>query len=144
MKFDVTLLSFDLADIPTYAQAAEALGFDGFWLAETQADPFLGLVLAAEHTQRMALGSGIAVAFPRSPTVTAMMAWNIAKMANGRFHLGLGSQVKAHNVLRYGVASGKNPSKKCVKPFRPFVPCGTAGRRANRSITWASFSSCNS
>ena len=75
MKFDVTLLSFDLNDIPTYAQAAETLGFDGFWLAETQADPFLGLVLAAEHTQRMALGSGIAVAFPRSPTVTAMMAW---------------------------------------------------------------------
>lgn len=111
MKFDVTLLSFDLSDIPAYAQAAEALGFDGFWLAETQADPFLGLALAAEHTQHIDLGTAIAVAFPRSPTVTAMMAWNIAKLGDGRFHLGLGSQVKAHNVLRYGVKWEK-PVKK--------------------------------
>ena len=129
MKFDATLLSFDLADVPTYAQAAEALGFDGFWLAETQADPFLGLVLAAEHTQRMALGSGIAVAFPRSPTVTAMMAWNIAKMANGRFHLGLGSQVKAHNVLRYGVQWEK-PIKKMretIQAIRAVWHCWQTG-----------------
>jgi len=116
MKFDVTLLSFDLSDIPAYARAAEALGFDGFWLAETQADPFLGLALAAEHTQSIELGTAIAVAFPRSPTVTAMMAWNIARLANGRFHLGLGSQVKAHNVLRYGV-----PWEKPVKKMRETI-----------------------
>ncbi|MCA9874721.1 MAG: TIGR03617 family F420-dependent LLM class oxidoreductase [Anaerolineales bacterium] len=111
MKFDVTLLSFDLGDIPAYARAAEALGFAGFWLAETQSDPFLGLALAAEHTQTIDLGTAIAVAFARSPTVTAMMAWNIGRLANGRFHLGLGSQVKAHNVLRYGVKWEK-PIKK--------------------------------
>ncbi len=129
MKFDATLLSFDLADIPAYTQAIETLGFDGLWLAETQADPFLGLVLAAEHAQKMELGTGIAVAFPRSPTVTAMMAWNIAKMANGRFHLGLGSQVKAHNVLRYGVQWEK-PIKKMretIQAIRAVWHCWQTG-----------------
>jgi probable F420-dependent oxidoreductase len=129
MKFDVTLLTYDLSDIPAAAQAAESLGFDGFWLAETQADPFLGLVLAAEHTRKIDLGTGIAVAFPRSPTVTAMMAWNIAKMGNGRFHLGLGSQVKAHNVLRYGVAWEK-PIKKMretIQAIRALWRCWQTG-----------------
>ncbi len=129
MKFDVTLLTYDLSDIPAAAQAAESLGFDGFWLAETQADPFLGLVLAAEHTRKIDLGTGIAVAFPRSPTVTAMMAWNIARMANGRFHLGLGSQVKAHNVLRYGVAWEK-PIKKMretIQAIRALWRCWQTG-----------------
>jgi probable F420-dependent oxidoreductase len=129
MKFDATLLSFNLSEIPAYAKAAEALGFDGFWLAETQTDPFLGLTLAAAHTQKMDLGTGIAVAFPRSPTVTAMMAWNIAKMANGRFHLGLGSQVKAHNVLRYGVKWEK-PIKKMretIQAIRAVWHCWQTG-----------------
>jgi len=129
MKFDATLLSFNLSEMPAYARAAEALGFDGFWLAETQTDPFLGLTLAAEHTQKIDLGTGIAVAFPRSPTVTAMMAWNIAKMANGRFHLGLGSQVKAHNVLRYGMKWEK-PIKKMretIQAIRAVWHCWQTG-----------------
>jgi probable F420-dependent oxidoreductase len=129
MKFDVTLLTYDLSGIPALARSAEAFGFDGFWLAETQTDPFLGLALAAEHTQKIDLGTAIAVAFPRSPTVTAMMAWNIAKMGNGRFHLGLGSQVKAHNVLRYGVAWEK-PIKKMretIQAIRALWRCWQTG-----------------
>ncbi|MEZ4643974.1 MAG: LLM class flavin-dependent oxidoreductase [Chloroflexota bacterium] len=58
MEFDVTLLSFDLGQMAAYAQAAEALGFAGCWLAETQGDPFLGLTLAAEHSKRIECGNG--------------------------------------------------------------------------------------
>lgn len=117
MKFDVTLLSFALEEIPAHVQAAERLGFDGLWMAETKGDPFLGLTLAAEHSRRLELGTAIAVAFPRSPTTTAYMAWDLARFSNGRFILGLGSQVKAHNVLRYGVKWEK-PIKKMRETIR--------------------------
>ena len=117
MKFDVTLLSFALEEIPAHVQAAERLGFDGLWMAETKGDPFLGLTLAAEHSRRLELGTTIAVAFPRSPTTTAYMAWDLARFSNGRFILGLGSQVKAHNVLRYGVKWEK-PIKKMRETIR--------------------------
>lgn len=129
MKFDIMLLSFELGQIPDYARAAELLGAGGFWLAETQADPFLGLALAAEHTQQVELGTGIAVAFPRSPTTTAYMAWDLARFSNGRFHLGLGSQVKAHNVLRYGVKWEK-PIKKMretIQAIRSVWHCWQTG-----------------
>jgi probable F420-dependent oxidoreductase len=117
LKFDVTLLSFELSQMAAYTQAAESLGFDGFWLAETKGDPFLGLTLAAEHSQQMSLGTAIAVAFPRSPATTAYIAWDLARFSNGRFILGLGSQVKAHNVLRYGVKWEK-PIKKMRETIR--------------------------
>jgi probable F420-dependent oxidoreductase len=122
MKFDLTLLSFTLAEMADYAQAAERLGFDGFWLAETKGDPFLGLTLAAEHSQQMTLGTAIAVAFPRSPTTTAYIAWDLARYSNGRFTLGLGSQVKAHNVLRYGVKWEK-PIKKMRETIQAIRAC---------------------
>ncbi|MBE7528186.1 MAG: TIGR03617 family F420-dependent LLM class oxidoreductase [Chloroflexi bacterium] len=103
MKFDTTLLVHDLAEMAAYTQAAEALGFDGIWTAETNHDVFLPLTLAAEHSQRVNLGTAIAVAFPRTPTILAHLAWDLAKYSHGRFILGLGPQVKAHNVLRLGV-----------------------------------------
>ena len=73
------------------------------WTAETAHNPFLPLVLAAEHSHRLLLGTGIAVAFPRSPTVLAHLAWDLQRYSNGRFVLGLGTQVKAHIVLRFGM-----------------------------------------
>jgi probable F420-dependent oxidoreductase len=103
MKFDTYLLTQDLQQMASVAAGAESLGFDGLWMAETAQNPFLPLVLAAEHTQRIALGTGIAVAFPRSPTVLAHIAWDLHRYSNGRFILGLGTQVKAHIVLRYGM-----------------------------------------
>ena len=92
-------------------EAAENLGFDGLWTAETNHDVFFPLVLAAEHSQRINLGTAIAVAFPRSPTMLAHIAWDLAKFSHGRFILGLGTQVKAHNVLRLGTKWEK-PIKK--------------------------------
>lgn len=103
MKFDSLLLVLDMNDIKKTVQAAEALGFDGFFMAETNSDPFLSLTLGAEHTHRIELGTAIAVAFPRSPAILAMLAWNLAAFSNGRFLLGLGTQVRAHNERRLGV-----------------------------------------
>ena len=110
MKLDTTLLAPDLAAMATYTAAAEAIGFDGLWASETKHDPFLPLVLAAEHSRRLTLGTGIAVAFPRSPTTLAHLAWDLARYSQGRFILGLGPQVWAHNERRFGV--------KWEKPIR--------------------------
>lgn len=104
MKFDSLLLVPQMKTIGQVAQEAEAAGFDGFFTAETNSDPFLALTLAAEHTQRMELGTAIAVTFPRSPAILAMLAWNLAAYSNGRFILGLGTQVRAHNERRLGAA----------------------------------------
>lgn len=102
MKFDLFLFSQDLHQIAGITRAAEAIGFDGLWTAETANNPFLPLALAAEHSQRLNLGTGIAVAFARSPTVLAHCAWDLQRYSQGRFILGLGTQVKAHIVLRFG------------------------------------------
>jgi len=103
MKIDTNLVVSNLRDVPTLAQAAEAIGFDGLWVSETSHDPFLMSALVAEHTQRATLGTAIAVAFPRSPGTLAYLAWDLAALSNGRFILGLGTQVKAHNERRFGV-----------------------------------------
>jgi probable F420-dependent oxidoreductase len=103
MKFDVSLLVHDLGPMPALARFADEVGFDGIWTFETAHEPFLPLVLAAEHSRRLTLGTSIAVAFPRSPTITAQIAWDLARYSDGRFILGLGTQVKGHNERRFGV-----------------------------------------
>jgi probable F420-dependent oxidoreductase len=103
MKLDTVLPPLGLRELPRYARAAEALGFDGLWTAETSHDPYLPLAIAAEHTERIELGTSIAVAFPRSPLVHAQVAWDLQAQSNGRFILGLGTQVKGHNERRFGV-----------------------------------------
>ncbi len=104
MKVDAHIAYDSLDDVPGLARAAEALGVDGIWLSETAHDPFLGAALAAEHTQRVSVGTSVAVAFTRSPTVLAHTAWDLAALSNGRFILGLGTQVKAHITRRFGLA----------------------------------------
>ncbi|MGH7888593.1 MAG: TIGR03617 family F420-dependent LLM class oxidoreductase, partial [Candidatus Binatia bacterium] len=103
MKFDASLLTHDLTQMPALARFADEIGFDGIWTFETAHEPFLPLVLAAEHSQRLTLGTSIAVAFPRSPTILAQIAWDLAQFSQGRFILGLGTQVKGHNERRFGV-----------------------------------------
>ena len=102
MKFDALLTLDSLRDVPAAARSIEALGFDGVWTHETAHNPFLPLTLAAEHTRRIDLGTAIAVAFPRSPTVLAHIAWDLAAQSEGRFILGLGTQVRAHVERRFG------------------------------------------
>lgn len=101
MKFDVTITPRSLNDVPDLARRIEALGFSGLWTTETAHNPFLPLTLAASATQRLELGTAIAVAFPRSPMVTAQVAWDLAAQSGGRFILGLGTQVKPHIEKRF-------------------------------------------
>ncbi len=103
MKIDVGVSDYDLRAMAAYACQAEALGYDCLWSSETQHDPFLPLAVAATATSRIKLGTSIAVAFPRSPMVLAYTAWDLQKASRGRFLLGLGSQVKAHNQRRFSV-----------------------------------------
>jgi len=103
MKLDTTLQTQRLRNIPAAARATEAAGFAGLWSQETGNDGLLPLVLAAEHTDKILLGTAIAVAFPRSPMTMAYIAWDLAGMSNGRFILGLGTQVKGHNERRFSV-----------------------------------------
>jgi probable F420-dependent oxidoreductase len=105
VKLDVRL-GGPLSEAARLARQAEAMGFDGAWTSETQHDAFLPLVLAAEHTTRLELGTSIAVAFPRSPVTTAHLAWDVAALSKGRFTLGLGTQVKGHIERRYGLPWG--------------------------------------
>ncbi|MBI3537982.1 MAG: TIGR03617 family F420-dependent LLM class oxidoreductase [Chloroflexi bacterium] len=104
MKIDVGVLVPNLLAMPQVARAAEEVGFDAIWTSETQHEPFLPLALAAEHTSKIELGTSIAVAFPRSPTVLAQIAWDLQNASRGRFILGLGTQVKAHIERRFGFA----------------------------------------
>lgn len=91
----------DLNDVPGLASAAEAAGFDGITVAENAHNPFLPLAVAAVSTKRLELITGVAIAFPRSPMVTAGAAWDLHSSSNGRFVLGLGSQVKPHIERRF-------------------------------------------
>lgn len=93
----------DLAKAAGQAKGQEELGFDGLWAAETNHDPFLALTLAAEHTERIELGTGIAVAFARSPMTLAQTAYNLNAFAEGRLLLGLGSQIKPHITRRFSM-----------------------------------------
>lgn len=103
MQFDVTIAPDRLNDVPALAQAVEAYGFSGLWTSETAHNPYLPLPLAAAATERITLGTAIALAFPRSPTVTAQIAWDLAAQSDGRFILGLGTQVEAHITRRFGM-----------------------------------------
>ncbi len=103
MKLDTVILDFDLSSMPDYAKAVEEVGFDGLWTGETSSNPFFFFFLASEHSSKILLGTALAVAFPRTPTVLAHIAWDLARYSNGRFILGLGPQVKAHNERRLGV-----------------------------------------
>lgn len=102
MKVDSGLTT-DLTQVPEEARRAEALGFDGMFTPEAGHDPFLAHALAAEHTERIQLGTAVAIAFPRSPMASAQIAWDLQKASKGRFTIGLGTQVKGHIVRRYGM-----------------------------------------
>jgi probable F420-dependent oxidoreductase len=96
-------LGFDLRHAGTNAQEAERAGYSGAWTAETSHDPFLPLLLAAEHTTEIELGTSIAVAFARSPMTLANTAWDLQSYSQGRFILGLGSQIKPHITKRFSM-----------------------------------------
>lgn len=94
----------EIEGIAKSARRIEEFGFDGCTTPEAGHDPFLPLMIAAEHTKRITLGTNVAIAFPRSPFAVAQIAWDLARLSGGRFKLGLGTQVKGHNERRYSTA----------------------------------------
>ena len=103
MRVSTQLPHHDLRKVQAFAQKMERAGLDTIVALENQHNPFLPLAVAALVTERIQLGTAVAIAFPRSPTITAMEAWDLQAASNGRFYLGLGSQVKGHNERRYGL-----------------------------------------
>jgi len=101
VKVDAPLPVAPLGAVAEAARRARRLGFDGVLTAETSHDPYLPLPVAAEAAPDLELGTAIALAFPRSPMVTAQTAWDLAALTGGRFTLGLGTQVKAHITRRF-------------------------------------------
>lgn len=98
------------------ASTLEQLGYDGGWTAETRHDPFLPLLLAAEHTARIDLGTNIAVAFARNPMTVANVGWDLQAYSKGRFILGLGTQIQAHIEKRFSM-----PWSHPARRMREFV-----------------------
>lgn len=103
MDFDAYAASVPLEHTARVAREVEARGFSGLWFTETRRPPYLGCAVAAEVTDSVTIGTAIAVAFPRSPMVTAQTAWELARASRGRFSLGLGTQVKAHIERRFAM-----------------------------------------
>lgn len=89
------------------ASDLEHSGYDAGWTAEMDHDPFLPLVAAAQVTSKIELGTSIAVAFARNPMTLANIGWDLQAYTNGRFVLGLGSQIKAHIERRYSMSWGQ-------------------------------------
>jgi probable F420-dependent oxidoreductase len=106
MLIDSGVLSSDLRRVTASAREIEAAGYDGLWTAEAGHDPYLACAIAALATERVAIGTNIAVAFPRSPLVHAQIAWDLQAASRGRFILGLGTQVRGHNERRYSTPWG--------------------------------------
>ena len=92
-----------LRNAGTQAKELEAAGYSGAWSFETAHDPFLPLLLAAEHTETLQIGTSIAVAFARNPMTLAQIAWDMQAFSRGRFVLGLGSQIKPHITKRFSM-----------------------------------------
>src|SRR4051795_13182747 len=103
MQVDVGRYAASVDDAARDAVAAERFGYDGWWALETKHDPFLGCAIAAERTQRVQVGTGIAVAFARNPMTVAVQANDVQALSGGRFALGLGSQIKPHITKRYSM-----------------------------------------
>src|SRR6516225_1533304 len=105
-----------LARVADGAVALEQDGYDGGWTAETSHDPFLPLLLAAEHTSRLELGTNIAVAFARNPMIVANIGWDLQAYSQGRFILGLGTQIRPHIEKRFSM-----PWSDPARRMREFV-----------------------
>jgi probable F420-dependent oxidoreductase len=103
MHVSMTVPGDDLADARTIYRELEELGYDRAFSFEAKHDPFLPLAVAAEHTERIELGTALAIAFARSPMTIANAGWDLQLLTGGRFHLGLGSQIRPHVEERFSM-----------------------------------------
>jgi probable F420-dependent oxidoreductase len=103
MKVDGILMAASLGATGAAARELEEIGYDGGFTAETSHDPFLPVLLAAQETERIELGTSIAVAFARNPMIVANVGYDLQQFSKGRCILGLGSQIKAHIEKRFSM-----------------------------------------
>jgi probable F420-dependent oxidoreductase len=115
MKIDGGMLVTDMKQIPARVRELEEAGFDGCFTFEGPHEPFMPLVLAAEHS-KLDIGTGLAIAFARTPMTVANLAHDLQEFSGGRFWLGLGSQIKPHIEARYSM-----PWAKPVTRMKEFV-----------------------
>lgn len=109
-------ISTDLRRAPQNARDLEREGFDGCWTGEINHDPFLAMLLAAEHSERLDIGTSIAVAFARSPMTLANLGWDLQAYSQGRFILGLGTQIQPHIEKRFSM-----PWSHPVRRMREYI-----------------------
>ena len=128
MQVDTTL-DGPLSDAALEALRAECAGYDGIFTTEIAHEPFFPLLLAADRTERIAVGTGIAVAFARSPMTTAYAAWDLNAHSGGRFLLGLGSQIKPHVERRFSMPWGQPAArmKEYVSALKAIWDCWQNG-----------------
>lgn len=120
MKIEATITAPEsLDELARHAKELDEMGYDSILVPEAGHDPFLPQMILAEHTRKARIGTGVAISFPRSPFVTAQMAWDLQRFSGGRFMLGLGTQVKGHNVRRYSTPWPSPPGPR----LREYVQC---------------------
>ncbi len=107
-----------LESVPAATRRAEEMGYDYVSCGELQHDSILTMTVAAGHSERLELMTSVTIAFPRSPMVLAMEAWELQAYSKGRFSLGLGSQVKGHNERRFSV-----PWKPAAPRMKEYIQC---------------------
>lgn len=103
MRIATTVPQDDLRKVKAAARSIEAAGYGVITSMENKHDPFLPLAIAAVETERVELATGIAISFSRSPMAVASASWDLNEASRGRFVLGLGTQIKAHNERRFSV-----------------------------------------
>jgi len=120
-----------LGDVAALAKEREAAGFDGIVTAEMSSDPFLPLLLAAEHTERLELMTSIAVAFARNPMIVANLSNDLQAFSKGRFILGLGSQIKPHIEKRFSMEWSRPAARmrEFVLAMRAIWDCWYSGEK---------------
>ena len=131
MRVFTNVPQHDLRLVPAAATAAVAYGYDGIVAPENQHDPFLALAVAGAATERIELHTGVAIAFARTPMAVAEVGWDMAGSTGGRFVVGLGSQVRAHNERRFSVAwSPPAPRmREYVQVLRAIWRCWQTGEK---------------
>src|ERR1051326_6420002 len=131
MRVFTTVPQEDLRRVPEAARAAEAEGYDGIISMENKHDPFLALAVAGAATERVELHTGVAISFARTPMAAAEIGWDMAGSFPGRFVIGLGSQVRAHNERRFS-APWTPPAprmREYVQVMRAMWRCGKEGKK---------------
>ena len=136
---DVALSATGATDQRTAAAHAEAAGYDGLWVGEVAHDPFLQLTLAATVTQRLELGTSIALAFARSPMTLATTANDLQQISGGRLRLGLGTQVKAHITRRFSMPWSRpaDRMREFVLALRAIWGCWAAAPEGGAELDFA-------